>query len=306
MRGKIGGTAVAFVVTLSMAALSGCSVSFVDALSDSPKANERQRSAGVGGSEGRSHEVEGDSGHSGGTDRGAKEGAGKRSGNNPGELTSGDSGESSDEASSGQGTGNEGAPAGEGARPAGHEGLWFDSEPKDPWDKYVWKSQRFIGKGGDIPKLGPGTADKTFWGLPDLCSKQMQKKMKAVGFEFSKGIDLPDESGCWFQFNGSVSEFIGGGVAKTSYSTEIRGARLENLVKEMSVPAGWSLVKNGSQGGGRCLLVREADSNVRRNNYAQTLVDGTLEGLSLSQECKRSFYIAVIVNNLLSANWEGK
>ncbi|AEI09321.1 putative secreted protein [Corynebacterium resistens DSM 45100] len=186
MRGKIGGTAVAFVVTLSMAALSGCSVSFVDALSDSPKANERQRSAGVGGGEGRSHEAEGDSGHSGGADRGAKEGAGKRSGNNPGELTSGDSGESSDEASSGQGTGNEGAPAGEGARPAGHEGLWFDSEPKDPWDKYVWKSQKFIGKGGDIPKLGPGTADKTFWGLPDLCSKQMQKKMKVVGFEFVK------------------------------------------------------------------------------------------------------------------------
>lgn len=200
MRGKIGGTAVAFVVTLSMAALSGCSVSFVDALSDSPKANERQRSAGVGGGEGRSHEAEGDSGHSGGADRGAKEGAGKRSGNNPGELTSGDSGESSDEASSGQGTGNEGAPAGEGARPAGHEGLWFDSEPKDPWDKYVWKSQKFIGKGGDIPKLGPGTADKTFWGLPDLCSKQMQKKMKAVGFEFAgESFDDDEMKGCWFK-----------------------------------------------------------------------------------------------------------
>lgn len=296
MRGKIGGTAVAFVVTLSMAALSGCSVSFVDALSDSPKANERQRSAGVGGSEGRSHEVEGDSGHSGGTDRGAKEGAGKRSGNNPGELTSGDSGESSDEASSGQGTGNEGAPAGEGARPAGHEGLWFDSEPKDPWDKYVWKSQKFIGKGGDIPKLGPGTADKTFWGLPDLCSKQMQKKMKVVGFEFAdRGSNDSELRDCYWVEPSTRELLFSLRSIITMYSNSPHGYSRINKSNISWPRSKFQAVENVNHlPDFQCAAQRR----INGDKYLTILLADMESGVNLQQACDRSIALAQVIENL--------
>ena len=171
MRKNFRGTAAACAVTILVAALSGCSGLSFDAAQGSGSAPVGEPSSGSKAEQpGRPHDPgAGDNPRS----RGADEDAGGKAGNSDGK--------SSDESAREK----RGESVGEGARPAGHEGLWFDSEPQDPWDKYVWKSQKFIGKGGEIPKLGPGTAGKNFWGLPDLCSTQMQKKMGEVGFEFS-------------------------------------------------------------------------------------------------------------------------
>lgn len=171
MRKNFRGTAAACAVTILVTALSGCSGLSVDAAQGTGSAPVREPSSDPKAEQlGRPHNpAAGDNPRP----RGADENAGGEAGKSDGK--------SSDESAKEK----RGEPVGEGARPAGHEGLWFDSEPQDPWDKYVWKSQKFIGEGGEIPKLGSGTADKNFWGLPDLCSKQMQKRMREVGFEFS-------------------------------------------------------------------------------------------------------------------------
>ena len=195
MRKVFGGTVAAFATSISMVALSGCSVSLVDAQSSSDRAtvgDRAEKSDGAGmANGGQPHDPKGDDGP-----RGSSSGSG---------AGAGEGADSSKEKSFGEsGANNKGTPAGEGARPAGHEGLWFDSEPEDPWDKYVWKSQKYIGKGGEIPKLGPGTADKAFWGLPDLCSKKMQQRMKDVGFEFRKrGIGNASNPTCYWTYSTS-------------------------------------------------------------------------------------------------------
>lgn len=286
MRKNFRGTAAACAVTILVTALSGCSGLSVDAAQGTGSAPVREPSSDPKAEQlGRPHNpAAGDNPRS----RGADENAGGEAGNSDGK--------SSDESA----IEKRGESVGEGARPAGHEGLWFDSEPQDPWDKYVWKSQKFIGKGGEIPKLGPGTADKNFWGLPDLCSTQMQKKMGEVGFEFRKRINWMDESGCWFQYSGADMKFIGGGVARFSYSKKPRGENLSELSKSLGVPLGWRLVRTGNEGGGRCLLTGKYGIKGGTESIFQSFVDGSLEALDLEQECSHTYQFSVVVMNVLT------
>lgn len=217
MRKYFGGAAVACVATISVVALSGCSASLEDAMSGAETTMGDRFGESTRAREGQAHDPKGESGSSGaGTGRG----------------TGG-----ADDSSSGRpGAQEKGSPAGEGARPAGHEGLWFDSEPAGPWDRYVWKSQKYIGKGGDIPKLGPGTADKAFWGLPDLCSRQMQLRMKDVGFEFAEDT-LRDQGmwGCWY-LEDETDLFSFPSQALMVYSTSDSSYRRSRIEPNMNRP----------------------------------------------------------------------
>ncbi len=278
MRKYFGGAAVACVATMSVVALSGCSVSLEDATSDAETTMGDRFGESTRAPEGQAHDPKGKSGSSGA-------GAGRGTGG-------------ADDSSSGRpGAQEKGRPAGEGARPAGHEGLWFDSEPTDPWDRYVWKSQKYIGKGGDIPKLGPGTADKAFWGLPDLCSRQMQLRMKDVGFEFRERVSFPDEAGCWSLFDGSANALVGGGVAKFSYGEPETADELPGQEGDRQLPDGWKLLKSGHSGGARCVVVGEVGFTNGLHARFQSLVDGSLEQLDTEEECSRSIKFASIVIN---------
>ena len=289
MRKVFGGTVAAFATSISMVALSGCSVSLVDAQSSSDRAtvgDRAEKSDGAGmANGGQPHDPKGDDGP-----RGSSSGSG---------AGAGEGADSSKEKSFGEsGANNKGTPAGEGARPAGHEGLWFDSEPEDPWDKYVWKSQKYIGKGGEIPKLGPGTADKAFWGLPDLCSKKMQQRMKDVGFEFAElGFNDADFRGCFWDDNAKTLETFDIRVTNLLYSTSRNGFK---RVQEEQVPwnlANFDLVENPDHlSHSHCA----AQWEIAKRRYLTVMVDDIDTEVSVMEACKRSAIVSQAIVNLTS------
>ena len=279
MRKYFGGAAVACVATISVVALSGCSVSLEDAMSGAETTMGDRFGESTRAREGQAHDPKGESGSSGaGTGRG----------------TGG-----ADDSSSGRpGAQEKGSPAGEGARPAGHEGLWFDSEPADPWDRYVWKSQKYIGKGGDIPKLGPGTADKAFWGLPDLCSRQMQLRMKDVGFVFAEvGANDSGLRDCYYREHGKSDSLLNGGFVLLTFTTEFH--RFQKL-------EGWPIVNPGSSFSPvhRKNQLPEfqcgAQMMMNRTSVSATFYVDMLQRTDFEDNCHKSVSLAEVVSNIIS------
>ena len=282
MRRNLRGTAAASAATFLVAALSGCSGLHVDAASKAGKVKmgepsseveaeqERQPHDSVKGRESRI--------------RGADENAGSMAGKSD-ERTSDDSASE-----------KKGMSVGEGARPAGHEGLWFDSEPEDPWDKYVWKSQKFIGKGGEIPKLGPGTADKKFWGLPDLCSKQMQRRMKEVGFEFSdRGANDSGLRDCYWSVGSDDVMDLSLKTVITMYSDSPSGY---TALKASNLD--WKLTSFRPVENSRHLpdFQCAAQQVAFGEKFITVLVADMETGVTLREACGRSASVTQVVQNL--------
>ncbi|RAV33584.1 hypothetical protein CWC39_07725 [Corynebacterium heidelbergense] len=74
-------------------------------------------------------------------------------------------------------------------RPEGHRGMWFETEPTDPWDQAVWRSQKFVGDPLELPTLGPGTAEEPFHGKPDICSAPLSERLDSIGIERTKAFN---------------------------------------------------------------------------------------------------------------------
>ena len=68
-------------------------------------------------------------------------------------------------------------------KPEGHKGMWFETEPTDPWEHYVWASQKFVGDPIELPKLEGKGPDDPLAGLPDVCNEKVIERMEEVGFE---------------------------------------------------------------------------------------------------------------------------
>ncbi|MGP5659460.1 hypothetical protein [Corynebacterium falsenii] len=69
-------------------------------------------------------------------------------------------------------------------QPQGHEGIWFETEPDDPWGKYVWRSQKFVGDPLELPVLGESEMSGTkFEGLSDYCNSEVKQRLESIGFE---------------------------------------------------------------------------------------------------------------------------
>ncbi|WP_287863300.1 hypothetical protein [Corynebacterium sp.] len=104
-------------------------------------------------------------------------------------------GESSvDNPGSGEGQGD-----GRVLKPEGHKGMWFETEPEDPWEHYVWKSQRFVGDPIDLPKLKAKRPNDPLAGLPDVCDEKVIERMREVGFEFLESDNDGLYYGCHFE-----------------------------------------------------------------------------------------------------------
>ena len=85
-------------------------------------------------------------------------------------------------------------------KPDGYVGLWFETEPTDPWEHYVWLSQKYVGDPVHLGELGPGEAHDNFVGEPDICSDEVIARMKEIGFEGGPGIDQPGLRSCEFKY----------------------------------------------------------------------------------------------------------
>lgn len=85
-------------------------------------------------------------------------------------------------------------------KPEGYEGLWFENEPTDPWERYVWLSQKYVGDPVQLGELGPGDAHENFVGEPDICSDEVIERMREIGFENKSGIGEPGLRSCDFEY----------------------------------------------------------------------------------------------------------
>lgn len=95
-------------------------------------------------------------------------------------------------------------------KPEGHKGMWFETEPTDPWEHYVWASQKFVGDPIELPKLEGKAPDDPLAGLPDVCNEKVIERMKEVGFELQSQDDDGLYYGCHFVETSPVGgAFIG-------------------------------------------------------------------------------------------------
>ena len=69
-------------------------------------------------------------------------------------------------------------------QPQGHEGIWFETEPDDPWGKYVWRSQKFVGDPLELPVLGESAElGAGLKGLPDYCAPEVERRLASIDLE---------------------------------------------------------------------------------------------------------------------------
>ena len=83
-------------------------------------------------------------------------------------------------------------------KPEGHKGMWFETEPTDPWEHYVWASQKFVGDPIELPKLEGKGPDDPLAGLPDVCNEKVIERMEEVGFQLQSKDDDGLYYGCHF------------------------------------------------------------------------------------------------------------
>ncbi|MGV0384018.1 hypothetical protein ACUY2T_04595 [Corynebacterium sp. 22_2729] len=83
-------------------------------------------------------------------------------------------------------------------KPEGHKGVWFETEPENPWEHYVWESQKYVGDPLELPKLKGQRPNDPLEGLPDVCDEKVVERMKEVGFELHVTGDVGPMYSCHF------------------------------------------------------------------------------------------------------------
>lgn len=66
-------------------------------------------------------------------------------------------------------------------QPAGHVGIWFETEPRDPLDRLVWKSQQFVGQPLELEPLGDAARAPESVDLPNVCVPEVFERLETLG-----------------------------------------------------------------------------------------------------------------------------
>lgn len=93
-------------------------------------------------------------------------------------------------------------------QPRGHEGLWFETEPADPWERYVWLSQKYVGDPVHLGQLAEGEVAEGFVGEPDICSDEVVARMGEIGFKKVQGMSEEKLFTCDFEISESDSHLF--------------------------------------------------------------------------------------------------
>ena len=93
-------------------------------------------------------------------------------------------------------------------QPEGHEGLWFETEPADPWERYVWLSQKYVGDPVVLGQLEEGDAAAPFVGEPDICSDSVVERMGELGFEEEPGMNEEQIYTCDFTVHSNGANYF--------------------------------------------------------------------------------------------------
>ena len=104
-------------------------------------------------------------------------------------------------------------------QPAGHTGIWFETEPDDPLEKLVYESQRFVGQPVALEPIGERALLPQWEDMPDPCHPEVIRRMEELGFEVAVKTDL----GAGIALCGLISD---GSVENYSFGFEIGFAEL--------------------------------------------------------------------------------
>ena len=75
-------------------------------------------------------------------------------------------------------------------QPAGHVGIWFETEPSDPLDRLVWKSQQFVGQPLELEPLGENARTPDSVDLPNVCAPEVFGRLETLGLVRGAGSDV--------------------------------------------------------------------------------------------------------------------
>lgn len=180
-------------------------------------------------------------------------------------------------------------------KPEGYEGIWFETEPTDPWERLVWLSQKHIGDPVLLGQLGPGDAAEAFVGQPDICSEDLVARMEAMGLENVKGINERKLRSCDFEFLADPHDIFPTLVSlnlPADFSTTLVEPVSESVEREYGGRIKKLKDTDGDLG---CVAVSEIESA-----GASVLVATEADFLAWSFErvCRRTFLAFMAFNNL--------
>lgn len=178
-------------------------------------------------------------------------------------------------------------------KPEGHEGMWFETEPSDPWEHYVWESQKFVGDPIELPRLEGKGDTQSFQGLPDICDKQVSTRLKELGFGQEISINSSLNYTCNFFEESPVNGFFSEELFQVSLDGD---KQIDGYRKEVHyAPHREDVVPIGGEGekSSECII-------------AKNMSDGRLAIESLSREpdssvqeaCLYSEYFFQIYDNI--------
>ena len=75
-------------------------------------------------------------------------------------------------------------------QPAGHVGIWFETEPSDPLDRLVWKSQQFVGQPMELDSLGDAARTPESADLPNVCAPEVFERLQVLGIKKGTAPDV--------------------------------------------------------------------------------------------------------------------
>ncbi len=180
-------------------------------------------------------------------------------------------------------------------QPEGHEGLWFETEPAGPWERYVWLSQKYVGDPVVLGQLEEGDAAAPFVGEPDICSDSVVERMGELGFSRIEGVDSTSIKTCRF-VTGQSSYTSEVGFIDVAQRTDFEaipfspleqkvGANAESVLREVpSFPSGLQCLGVFIPIGGSKELVLNAEISGRDE--------------SLPDYCRNTLIAYSVLNNI--------
>lgn len=97
-------------------------------------------------------------------------------------------------------------------RPEGHQGPWYDSEPKDPWEHFVWRSQSYVGNRISLGLLTSSDTEPEFVGEPNYCDKAAIDRLAELQLEHRPGTESKVFPGCSYWTNFDERTYFGDGI----------------------------------------------------------------------------------------------
>ena len=104
--------------------------------------------------------------------------------------------------------------------PEGHQGVWFETEPEDPWEHLVWESQKYIGEPVDMPPYVNTEALSDIPEYPDLCSEEVMQRARELGLEAYNDADFRLINTCDFEYMYPGRELFGDSFSLTAYHAD--------------------------------------------------------------------------------------